>query len=260
MSLQLVKLLDPITVVHIDADMNFKGEYDNTTDYTVGDVVTYQGSSYIMTTEAPAGTLPTDATKWGVIAEKGDTGDTGPTGPTGPAGADGTDGTDGVGVPPGGTTGQVLTKVNNTDYNTTWTTPSGGGGGGGAGTHRFNATKGLVLTDPGFNTVVFGTVEYQDGSDYDASTGIYTAPAEGLYHFDVGIELGNGGRRLVQINKNGNGYRRLADDNSGNLWIGAGGLDMWLDTGDTVDVSVYNAAQIAIGGDFTFFCGHSVNI
>jgi len=37
-------------------------------------------------------------------------------------------GRDGEGVPVGGTTGQVLTKVNNTDFNTTWSTPAGGGG------------------------------------------------------------------------------------------------------------------------------------
>lgn len=42
-------------------------------------------------------------------------------GETGAAGANG------VGVPTGGTTGQVLAKVDGTDYNTEWITPSGGG-------------------------------------------------------------------------------------------------------------------------------------
>ena len=95
----------------------------------------------------------------------GATGATGPQGPTGPAGADGADGvsptitvsqtatgyhititdvsgtdyvdlyngadgTDGVGVPSGGTAGQVLAKASGTDYDTEWVTPSGGGGGG----------------------------------------------------------------------------------------------------------------------------------
>ena len=46
----------------------------------------------------------------------------GATGPAGPAGAAG------QGVPAGGSTGQVLTKVSGTDYDTTWATPSGGGG------------------------------------------------------------------------------------------------------------------------------------
>lgn len=42
---------------------------------------------------------------------------------------DGTDGAAGQGVPTGGTAGQVLAKVDGTDYNTQWVTPSGGGGG-----------------------------------------------------------------------------------------------------------------------------------
>jgi len=71
----------------------------------------------------------------GIQGETGDTGATGPqgdqgiqgiqgiqgeTGPAGADGADGADGTDGVGVPAGGTEGQVLKKVDGTDYNTTW--------------------------------------------------------------------------------------------------------------------------------------------
>lgn len=40
----------------------------------------------------------------------------------------GTNGTNGVGVPAGGTAGQVLSKIDGTDYNTEWVTPSGGGG------------------------------------------------------------------------------------------------------------------------------------
>ena len=50
----------------------------------------------------------------------------GVTGATGPAGASGAAG---VGVPAGGAAGQVLSKVNGTDYNTQWTTPAAGGGG-----------------------------------------------------------------------------------------------------------------------------------
>ena len=37
----------------------------------------------------------------------------------------------GVGVPPGGTTGQTLTKLSDSDYDTCWRTPTGGGSGGG---------------------------------------------------------------------------------------------------------------------------------
>lgn len=75
----------------------------------------------------------------------------GPPGPTGPAGLNGVDGANGVdgingvdgmngapgvagaagvGVPSGGSTGQVLSKIDGTDFNTNWTTPSAGGGSG----------------------------------------------------------------------------------------------------------------------------------
>jgi hypothetical protein len=60
---------------------------------------------------------------------------TGPQGAAGAAGANGTNGTtgatgangtNGVGVPVGGSTGQVLSKIDATNYNTQWTTPSAG--------------------------------------------------------------------------------------------------------------------------------------
>ena len=67
----------------------------------------------------------------GPQGETGATGATGPQGEQGPqgeTGATGPQGSPGVGVPAGGTAGQVLTKVSVTDYDTEWTTPSGGGG------------------------------------------------------------------------------------------------------------------------------------
>jgi len=54
-------------------------------------------------------------------------GPAGPIGPRGPDGATGSTGATGAGVAPGGSTGQVLTKVTAADYNTNWTTPTGGG-------------------------------------------------------------------------------------------------------------------------------------
>ena len=53
------------------------------------------------------------------------------TGEPGPAGAQGDPGQDGVGVPAGGTAGQVLAKIDGTDYNTEWVDQTGGGGGSG---------------------------------------------------------------------------------------------------------------------------------
>lgn len=55
-------------------------------------------------------------------------GPTGATGATGSTGSTGAAGADGVGVPVGGTTGQVLAKTSNTNYATGWSTPSSAGG------------------------------------------------------------------------------------------------------------------------------------
>ena len=64
----------------------------------------------------------------GAAGPQGPQGPTGETGPQGPQGPAGTNGTNGVGVPTAGTTGQVLAKASNTDYDTEWITPSSGGG------------------------------------------------------------------------------------------------------------------------------------
>jgi hypothetical protein len=50
----------------------------------------------------------------------GSTGATGATGPTGSTGATGATGATGPGVVAGGTAGQLLAKIDSTDYNTTW--------------------------------------------------------------------------------------------------------------------------------------------
>lgn len=56
---------------------------------------------------------------------KGDTGDTGPQGLKGDTGDTGPAGADGIGVPAGGTTGQILSKKTETDYDTQWVNPTG---------------------------------------------------------------------------------------------------------------------------------------
>ena len=71
----------------------------------------------------------------GQKGDKGDPGEQGPQGIQGPKGDPGEQGPQGqagaagVGVPSGGTTGQVLKKASNTNYDTEWVDESGGGGG-----------------------------------------------------------------------------------------------------------------------------------
>ena len=59
----------------------------------------------------------------GVQGATGATGPTGTTGTTGATGPTGAAGAAGQGVPAGGTVGQVLEKIDGTDYNTQWANP-----------------------------------------------------------------------------------------------------------------------------------------
>ena len=137
----------------------------------------------------------------GATGETGPTGPVGPTGATGPAGEDGIsptiavtditgghrvtitdatgphsfdviDGEAGVGVPAGGTTGQVLSKASGTDYDTEWTTPEAGG----VQDVQINGTS--VVTDgvanvPLANMTTVGAFKTQNykGLVYDNNTG-----------------------------------------------------------------------------------------
>jgi len=76
---KLVKLIDPTAIVI--GGLVPKGTFNAATTYTVGDSVSYNGSSYVLFATAVAGTLPTDTSKWQYIAQKGDAGATGAVGP-----------------------------------------------------------------------------------------------------------------------------------------------------------------------------------
>lgn len=111
------------------------------------------------------------------------------------------DGAAGVGVPSGGTTGQVLQKASNTDYDAEWTTPSGGSGGhtilndsGTSMTQQPNLQfKGLSVSNDGTNskTVVEApTPDYVD--EQYSSSKTYTIGQTCIY----------GNKRYRYINSN----------------------------------------------------------
>lgn len=50
-----------------------KGIWDSATKYEVGNLVTYNGSSYVVHTDPPAGTVPTNASYWQISAQGGGT-------------------------------------------------------------------------------------------------------------------------------------------------------------------------------------------
>jgi hypothetical protein len=76
-------------------------------------------------TDATAGFYFYNGSAWATL--NGTNGTNGTNGATGTTGTAGTNGTNGQGVPTGGTANQLLSKVDGTNYNTQWVTPSGGG-------------------------------------------------------------------------------------------------------------------------------------
>jgi hypothetical protein len=48
----------------------YRGDYSEAAEYAVNDVVVYNGSTYIMVQDAPAGTIPTDTTYWEALSSQ----------------------------------------------------------------------------------------------------------------------------------------------------------------------------------------------
>lgn len=143
----------------------------------------------------------------------------------------------GPGVPPGGTTGQVLSKLDNTDGNANWmdvpkelpiggaigqvltkqtaadgsvywTTPASGGGGGTTERSYAAVRRTAVATsfaDGVAKVVPFEIVEVDDGIPWDAVNNWYTIPVTGYYsvYAIVNWTAGNTGYRALRILRNG---------------------------------------------------------
>lgn len=104
------------------AGMTWRGAWQTApTTYAAHDAVSYNGSSYIANTGNVAS--PPPSSSWDLLAAQGATGAVGATGATGPTGPTGATG---AGVASGGTAGQVLAKIDATNYNTQWVTPASG--------------------------------------------------------------------------------------------------------------------------------------
>lgn len=75
----------------------------------------------------PTGQVLNDSLRWAAApAGEGSVGPQGEQGPAGAAGANGAQGDPGVGVPTGGTTAQLLAKIDGANYNTEWVDPPSG--------------------------------------------------------------------------------------------------------------------------------------
>jgi hypothetical protein len=105
--------IGPVGPAGNGSGLGYRGAYDSTVNYTVNDMVVFQGSSYISLIAGNVGTTPgLSPQQWGLVAQAGvgttgaagATGPQGPpglTGPQGPAGATGATGATGAAGTPG---------------------------------------------------------------------------------------------------------------------------------------------------------------
>ncbi|HEY8359111.1 MAG TPA: hypothetical protein VIL30_16770 [Ramlibacter sp.] len=102
--------------------------------------------------------------------------------------------------------------------------------------------------------------EYDTHGAYDPTTGLFTAPVAGIYHFDGGTEsTGIGGFTAFALVKNGVDYPRRGTTHSSNLvfvWNVSG--DLYLAAGDTVAIAHYSELSRAFTVLTTHFNGHLV--
>lgn len=133
----------------------------------------------------PAGPAGMNSVVPGPAGAKGDTG------AQGVKGDKGDKGDTGAGVAAGGTAGQVLTKVDGTDFNTQWTTPAAGGGSGATIQLRANKAGGSGESCPTAVSTTPPTVAFNN---------VLTAPSNGNSWsgsvFTVGS--GQGGLYMIQ--------------------------------------------------------------
>lgn len=165
--------------------------------------------------QGPQGTTG-DTGPQGIQGPQGNVGPQGPIGLTGATGATGPAGAAGVGLPSGGTAGQVLAKVDGTDFNTEWVDQTGGGGGGATpvGAHRF---WGIRNASASGNDLSIATLAFRN-----APTGspVTTATAFATSSFDESTLPAN-----------------AFDTNTATIWAGAAGdrnATIWGDFGTAI--------------------------
>jgi hypothetical protein len=114
-------------------------------------------------------------------------------GAPGTDGADGADGADGVGVPAGGTAGQVLEKIDGTDFNTQWATPAGGG----SSDYALWKAKGNTSGASVSNTeaaIPWNAFAINPNSDVTISGSVITIGTTGTYKFTVTLRTDSSNR------------------------------------------------------------------
>ena len=223
----------------------WKGTYAGGTAYTIDDVVSYNGSSYICI-QASTGNLPTDTTYFEQMSQ---------------AGTNGTNGTDltttlttqgdivyrdGSGLQRlgAGTSGQVL-QTGGAGANPSWGTVAGSSDAFSA-YHMPSNTSGVLNCN---NT------HLNDGSNYNTSSGRYTAPSAGKYYF-IGTAMASSSAGNLYFEKNGTALTGGTDYGytPNNTTTGTISVILSLSANDYVTLN----SQNNVYNNYVFFAGFKI--
>lgn len=121
----------------------------------------------------------------------------------------------------------------------------------------------------GGTKITYDTEVYDTGNNYSTSTGFFTAPIAGFYHFTARFSLTMGGntRTIITLFKNtSTSLARGGDISTFNNQTSIGGVNVaatvQLAAGDTVHVdSYYSTTAVALetGISINYFSGHLVS-
>jgi len=242
----------------------WQGAYAGGTSYTLDDVVSYNGSSYICIL-ASTGNLPTNATYWEQMSS---------------AGTNGTDGTDltttlttqgdivyrdasGLARLGAGTAGQVL-QSGGTGANVSWVDASAG---------ITEADQWRLSADSSGNGTISSNLERNDstafnyiGTGMSQSSGVFSFPSTGIYHVQarfIAESDGSGGNDnnvtgVMYVTTDNSTYTKVAEcrcrvDATQNTMI----CSTFLDVTNTSNVKVYFAKENFNTG--TLFLGNTTH-
>lgn len=211
---------------------------------------------------ATGATGPTGAT--GVTGPTGS--GNGPTGPTGSVGATGPTGPTGSGNGPTGPTGPTGSA------GATGATGPTGSVGSGVGFSSYGSGGTGITGATGTLQRIYANTDYNDGSAYNTTTGQFTAPSAGVYHFDANeVVLSNSGYLTgyvsIYFQKNGTTvkggiYETIPSITSGSFVSLGHSVNLKLAAGDVVTVWVDNRTNTSLtlsgANNFTQFSGYKV--
>ena len=108
-------------------------------------------------------------------------------------------------------------------------------------------TAGVLVTNVGY--------QHNIGNHFNSANGRFSAPVNGVYHFDASILSRNGETVFLYIRKNGTNFRAAEQTRPGTAYSQVNvSLDMYLIGGDYVEAYVSNH----YAGAYGWFSGHLV--